>query len=72
MTVDVAMNTRIASAMAAESSYDLVVFQEGLDPGPASSEDRTSAGAPATLEISAPEAADAAVLVARVRGVEDR
>jgi hypothetical protein len=32
MTVDVAMNARIASAMRADGSYDVVMFEHGLEP----------------------------------------
>jgi DNA-binding response OmpR family regulator len=67
ITVDVAMNTRIASAMATDGSYDIVVFEQGLAPQTTSRERHASVHVPAMLEITASEAADPSGLVTRVR-----
>ena len=71
MTVDVAMNMRIASAMAAENSYDIVVFERGLAPQTGSRQEGASALAPAILEITGREAGDPEGLVTRVRALAE-
>jgi hypothetical protein len=71
MTVDIAMNTHIASAMATDDSYDILVFEQGLAPTTASRQHGASAHAPAMLEITASEAADPDGLATRVRALAE-
>ena len=67
ITVDVAMNARIASAMATDGSYDIVVFEQGLAPQTGSRQQDAPDRSPAVLEITASEAADPGRLATRVR-----
>jgi DNA-binding response OmpR family regulator len=69
ITVDVAMNARIASAMCADSSYDIVVFEQKLRPEIGLPAKAASSGHPTMLEIIAPEALDSNGLVAQVRAL---
>ena len=71
MTVDVAMNARIVSALAAENSYDIVVFEHGLAPQTESKQVRAPDHAPAMLEITASEATDVDALATRVRALAE-
>lgn len=71
MTVDIAMNARIAAAMATDGSYDAVVLERGVAPRSGSRRRHALAGAAAMLEITASEAADPDALATRVRALAE-
>ena len=67
MTVDIAMNTKIASAMMAASAYAIVVFERALAPRPTSAAEPAFGRAPALLEITETETTDPEMLASKVR-----
>ena len=67
ITVDIAMNTRIASAMMAASQYAVVVFEQGLAPRSGSAAEQALGRAPALLEITAADTVDPDRWAANVR-----
>jgi DNA-binding response OmpR family regulator len=67
MTVDVAMNARIASEMGADGSYDVVVSEHMLGPELGLPLRRPEARHPAVLEITASTALDSDQLATQIR-----
>lgn len=67
MTVDIAMNTRIASAMMAASPYAVVVFEQGLAPRSGSAAEQALGRTAALLEITPADSADPDRLASKVR-----
>jgi len=67
MTVDIAMNTRIASAMMAASPYAVVVFEQGTTPRCGSAAEQALGSTPALLEITEADTADPDLFASKVR-----